>query len=440
MYSQLEEINNKREKLKQKIRNFNELLLFNDKDFLKDYNYLREDHIDNRPEPYTLYRITFNIKRWTTYDFDNLVSDSELIDIIEKVESVVYNWMFSNPSSLSYVSETPYRFGRLQPKSFLDLEYELMQSLTHAVSAYLGKDSVPFTHIIEELGLPTDTIRKLLTSGVSSASVRDLLRAKTVIVSYILDPSMTEQKLYYYDHALNKIDEYLATRHLRLFEEKFVSKKGYDKQLWDYDKIKAYHIISLLCRDLGFDPLTFKPLDPEIFDKNLATGLYARHHLDIRRKFSVYLQDLLLTGNSHHRIYDTQIPVDDQKILVKIIQDLIQNDGSGSNKEITAKDIVKAFLNNFEDHNTAKFYLENYWQSRDFQENLKDFNDRKSLIKQGQYEALIKNKYKDAYNRFFNDAMNILNSLSSLSDYRGYKLSRVFSIADIDYLKRIFNI
>lgn len=270
--------------------------------------------------------------------------------------------------------------------------------------------------------------------------MRDLLRAKTTIVSYILDGTMTEQKLKFYDKALNKIDEYLATRNLRLFEEKLVSRRGYDKALWKDEKIMSYHVIALLCRDLGFDPITFQPLEPQIFDADRNTGLYARHHPDISRKFSVYLQDLFLVDNSQHWHYDTQISLEHQKTLVKIIQDLIQNDGSGPNNEITAKDIVRTFLNNFGDPDLAKFYLEEYWRKGDFLENLKDFNDRKNKIKNGEYEEFIRTEYNDAYTRFFDKAMGIFNSLTSLSDYKGYRMSRVFSIADIAYLKRVFNI
>ncbi len=251
---------------------------------------------------------------------------------------------------------------------------------------------------------------------------------------------MTEQKLHFYDRALEKIDEYLATRHLRLFEEKLLSTKGYNQKLWRDNKIAAYHVITLLCRDLGFDPLTFQPLDSQLFDADRNTGLFARHHLDIFKKYSLYLQDLLLTNNNQHKEYDSYIPLKDQRILTKIIQDLIQNDGSGPNKEITANDIVKTFLNNFGDSKTAKYYLENYWQSGDFQENLRDFNHRRNLIKNGDYELFIQTEYNDAYRRFFNDAMGILRSLSSLSDIRGYRLSKVFSIDDIYNLKRIFNI
>ncbi len=315
-----------------------------------------------------------------------------------------------------------------------------MQSLTHAVVAYKEKVFLGFDRVLDELNIPTPYMDSLLHFGKQSATVRDLLRVKSTIVSYILDGSMMEQKLYFYDKALEKIDEYIATRHLRLFDEKKVSRTGYDKGLWEDDKIMAYHVIALLSRDIGFDPLTFQPLNPQIFDADRGTGLFARHHLDILRKYSIYLQDLLLTDNSKHNVYDSNIPLSDQKVLVKIIQDLIQNDGSGPNNEITAKDVVKAFLDNFEDSVKAKYYLENYWQSGDFQENLKDFNDRKNLIKNGEYEEFIKNNYNDAYTRFFRDATNILNSLAELSNYRGYKLSRVFSIADIYYLKRVFNI
>ena len=126
--------------------------------------------------------------------------------------------------------------------------------------------------------------------------------------------------------------------------------------------------------------------------------------------------------------------------MIKILHDLIQNDGSGPNKEITANDIVKTFLNNFEDSKTAKYYLENYWQSGDFQDNLRDFNRRRELVINGDYEKFIKNEYNGAYTRFFKDAMGILRSLTALSDIRGYAISNVFTIDDIYYLKRIFNI
>lgn len=416
-------------------------LLFADEEYLEE-SFIRPGFLKNRPEPFMLHRITFNVRKWTTFDFDNFVSESELEDIRNKVEDVIYNWRFSNPSGYthSYVTETPRRFGRLQDKSILKLEYELMQDLTHAVSAHSDKDTMPFKKVLRRLGIHSSTVEALLVVGETSAKVRDLLKAKAVITSFIQDKSTTEQKLQYYTRALNKIEEYLAKRHLRLFEEKLVSKKGYDKRLWDDDRILAYHIISLLCRDLGFDPLTFQPLDSQLFDKSKSSGLFARHHPDIRRKFSVYLQDLLLTDNNRHKEYDAHIPLEDQQTLVKVIQDLIQNDGTGPNREITAKDVVRAFLNNFKDPNAAKFYLENYWQSGDFQKNLKDFNERKTMIEKGDFEDFIKTKYNIAYKRFFDSAMDILNSFTSLSNYKGYRLSRVFSIADIYYLKRVFNL
>lgn len=251
---------------------------------------------------------------------------------------------------------------------------------------------------------------------------------------------MTEWKLQFYDKTLEKIDEYLATRHLRLFEERLVSRRGYDKNLWDDDKIMSYHVITLLCRDLGFDPLAFQPLDPQLFDRDPSTGLFARHHLDSLRKFSVYLQEFLLTDSSTHREYDSHIPLEDQQTLVRIIQSLFQNDGFGPSKEITAKYVVRTFLSNFGNPTTAKYYLENYWQTGDFQDDLKDFNDRKDKIKNGEYEDFIEDEYNVAYRRFFGNAMDILHSLTELSDFKGYRISRVFSISDIDYLKRVFYI
>jgi len=416
-------------------------LLFDDEIHMKRY-FLYDGYLEKRPEHYKLHAITFNTQKWTTEDFGNSITESELEDVKNKVENVIYKWMFSNPSQYTfpYITETPSRYGKIQSKSFLTLEYELMQSLTHAVLAHNDKVFLGFGKVLDELNMPTPYMDSLLHTGEQSATIRDLLRAKSTIVSYILDGSMTEQKLHFYDKALEKIDEYIATRHLRLLDDKILSRTGYDKTLWSDDKIIAYHVITLLCRDLGFDPLSFQPLNPQIFDANRGTGLFARHHPDILKKYSIYLQDLLLTDYSNHRVYDSYIPLKDQKILVQIIQDLIKNDGSGPNNEITAKDVVNAFLNNFGDSTKAKYYLENYWQSGDFQKNLRDFNERKNLIKSGDYELFIQTKYGDAYFRFFSDAMNILNSLAELSDYRGYELSRVFSIADIYYLRQVFSI
>ncbi|MEE9378675.1 MAG: hypothetical protein V3V33_11655 [Candidatus Lokiarchaeia archaeon] len=69
---------------------------------------------------------------------------------------------------------------------------------------------------------------------------------------------------------------------------------------------------------------------------------------------------------------------------------------------------------------------------------MRDFNDRKDKIINGEYEDFIKDEYNVAYRRFFGNAMNILHSLTELSDFKGYRLSRVFSISDIDYLRRVF--
>ncbi|MFW9881729.1 MAG: hypothetical protein ACFFG0_52360 [Candidatus Thorarchaeota archaeon] len=82
----------------------------------------------------------------------------------------------------------------------------------------------------------------LLSTGEQSATVPHLLKAKSTIVSYILDGSVTEQKLHFYDRAISKIDEYLATRHLRLYEERLVSRQGYDKKLWHDEKIMAFYL------------------------------------------------------------------------------------------------------------------------------------------------------------------------------------------------------
>jgi len=58
-------------------------------------------------------------------------------------------------------------------------------------------------------------------------------------------------------------------------------------------------------------------------------------------------------------VYDSHIPLEDQQILVRIIQSLIQNDGSGPYKKITSRDVVRTFLDNFEALTQQSLILKN---------------------------------------------------------------------------------
>lgn len=122
--------------------------------------------------------------------------------------------------------------------------------------------------------------------------------------------------LYYYQNAINSIYEYARTKNInlqfgtssaislikRIRSGKELIMDEYQITVWEADKTKAYHNIYHLCKYLGFDPMTFTPLDDSIF----KTGRYHRHHFLalMFRKMSSHVDDIVLTSDIlHHSEY-----------------------------------------------------------------------------------------------------------------------------------------
>ncbi|TXT61389.1 MAG: hypothetical protein BAJALOKI2v1_30007 [Promethearchaeota archaeon] len=406
-------------------------LLFGEEDYISNEWFLKR-RLHSRPEVFLLHRITHNIFKWTLDDFDGKISARELNKIKKETDKRVYDWIFSNPNEYDkkYINEAPYRFGKTHDKFFLAREYRLMQALTYSVSEKSGEKPIGWELVLNELGINILTMKNLLTDGHIFASIRDLRIAQKTIKKWL----KKDLNNIIYKNALNEIDLYIAERLLGVTEEKKRTSRGYD-ELWNDPRIMAYHVIVLLYRNLGFDPLSFKDLNPDFFDKDVITGLYARHHMHPSRKWSVYMSDSILTDNSFHSEYD-RISSRHQEILLKIIRDLINS----KSKEINSREIIQTFLNNFNNPADAKFYLENYWMGTDFKKRLSEFNKRRDALISGQFEQFLRNNYEVAYERFYDDAKEVIDGLSALSSLEDFKLSRIFSWPDIYFLRRYFNI
>ena len=83
--------------------------------------------------------------------------------------------------------------------------------------------------------------------------------------------------------------------------------KYYDRKYWKKETTKAYHVIYHLCKYLGFDPMTFTPLDDNIFKGGEKAGGWARHHFLalMFRKMSSHANDIVLTSDTlHHKEYE----------------------------------------------------------------------------------------------------------------------------------------
>jgi len=236
------------------------------------------------------------------------------------------------------------------------------------------------------------------------------------------DPDV-QSLLYYYSNALDSINKYAELRgielnsptksHIALSE--MISSKNelvmneYQIKVWDDDMTKAYHIIYHLSKYLGFDPITFTPLDDNIFEP--STGDYRRHHFLalMFRKMTSHIDDVMLTSNELHiKHYETPLRNKglDMEIYVKqVMKSLVQliemRDGSGNYMKIKEEHMRKVLYKNFGEVAGEKV-LEKWEKQGDFMKSLGAFNDRRLKAFNGDYKQFLIDDYKNAYSAHFN--------------------------------------
>jgi len=212
----------------------------------------------------------------------------------------------------------------------------------------------------------------------------------------------------------------------------------YQIKVWDGDMTKAYHIIYHLSKYLGFDPITFTPLDDNIFES--GTGDYRRHHFLalMFRKMSSHVDDVVLTSNDLHiKHYETPLKNKglDMEIYVKqIMKSLVQliemRDGNGNYMKIEEKHMRKILYENFGEV-TGEKVLEKWKEQDDFTISLRRFNDRRLKTFSGNYKQFLFDKYGNAYKAYFNKISKITytkilatqNNLDYLNAIYGLKLT-----------------
>ncbi|MBD3215470.1 MAG: hypothetical protein GF311_22865 [Candidatus Lokiarchaeota archaeon] len=116
----------------------------------------------------------------------------------------------------------------------------------------------------------------------------------------------------------------------------------YDKERWEDDRVKGYHVVYGLCEFLGFDPLFFEALD-----KNIFPGGYRRHHFrDSKiRKVSSHANDMILTNAKNHNDYE-QYNEGFMVAVMNSIKDLMYNNNVYDNSDLTPmiKDLRNALV------------------------------------------------------------------------------------------------
>ncbi|MBD3212710.1 MAG: hypothetical protein GF311_08875 [Candidatus Lokiarchaeota archaeon] len=267
------------------------------------------------------------------------------------------------------------------------------------------KPRVSFANI-ERLSKIKAQLPELLAFKNRLLTLDDTYRLENQIESFRDEPGISIEEKALYEDTIDSLENYIDYRlkqsRLKRADRRVIFETS--------DEVTAYHVITLLIRDLGFDPLTFQPLNLDIF-KGYGNIKYARHHFKAGRSWSIFTNDLVLTNSQSHPTWES-LTAKEQAIIMDGFHRLIKMKGSGTNGAITEADIRKIFGDE-----TAKGQkIVDRWidnNGKDFKDFLNQFNERREMIQNGQIEEFIQNKYKPAYNRFFKTGLGIITGVTA---------------------------
>lgn len=185
---------------------------------------------------------------------------------------------------------------------------------------------------------------------------------------------------------------------------------AYQVKVWKHEMTKAYHVIYHLSRYLGFDPISFTPLDDNIFKGGEKAGGYKRHHFLalMFRQMSSHVDDVVLTSDDFHiSEYETPLRREgiDMEIYIKqIMKSLVQliemRDANGNYIKIKEEHMRKMLYENLGEVAGEKV-LEKWKGQPKFADSLKEFNDRRLDTFKGDYKNFLNQKYGNAYSAYF---------------------------------------
>ncbi|KKN15772.1 hypothetical protein LCGC14_0982710 [marine sediment metagenome] len=411
-------------------------LLFGDENFIKDS--FTRDLISHTS---SILRIITTSLKWDSSSFNGLLSDNEIKDLRSKIIDLVSVFVFS---ASGYLADTVPRFGLFHNKEFLREEWDLIQSIWVSASIFSQEFKIQNPLIKELFNIKVDLTSKLKISrarfNIGTSTLKQILDALYGFIGQEMSSPSPEGflRIEYYFDTISQVKKYASNRYLGLSVDRSIL-RGRDR-LWNKDYIVAYHIITLLVRDLGFDPITFQPLDPLIFED----GTFARHHIDSLEKALLWVTRLLLTDDSKHSAIYYSLARDPKgvkeiEILLKKFQELINTDGSGPNgrlEEIDVRRIMGGVTVNGRP-------IIDWWindNGKSFKDYLAIFNDRRNLVRAGDITGFISTDYEPAFIRFYSAALHTLNAYYSiLGETTTYDITRLFSDEDLKLLGRIFS-
>ncbi len=251
------------------------------------------------------------------------------------------------------------------------------------------------------------------------------------------DTAQSSEVIAIYQETIDVIKDYVADRHLGFSIE---STPGSYSPIWFQGWFKSALVILNLAMFGGINPITFDPLNPELFDRDPNTGLFQPHHLDASTKSSLQFSGILILDPIWHGRFaplaKTVTGINLQKQLRDSIFKLMS-----INRDVTETDIMAVFG----DLTIFNKKVVDWWtQNPDFATLLKDWNENRKMIREGRIYQFFEKNFQlsngdnPVIDRFWLHARETFNSFLLLKD--DYDLSYIFTEKDKEFLVRYFTL
>jgi hypothetical protein len=202
-------------------------------------------------------------------------------------------------------------------------------------------------------------------------------------------------------------------------------KNDYDLVYWHKEEVISFHIIYHLCKFIGFDLLTFTPLDDAIFDPRNKDTFFRFHFRALPfRKMSSHVWDILVINKKNEPAYNRVFQSMSPRVSEAFFQGIIESFDDLVNLKYEQGfllDINDEIINKFlRKHFGREFHLPlRQWKKQASLDNsIKTFNRWKRIITNHGYERFLKDYFEQAYKNHFNQikGLTLTNALATQQD------------------------
>ena len=426
--------------------------------------------INRRPDPFILNWIKHSVLE---ADFNTILESHMGNDLIElKKEQIICKidrWVRSNPYDVNYFTLNTQGFDKIYSSEIDDMTCDLANYIWHIFAIYTDNPKISFDQIKDLTGAHISLHHAFNMEQSAHVILEPPLVAVIDKLQEILTHETDTHKKILYQNCILAIEAYLnilsgARKDFIFSALKRPTQKSL-RNLFNVDEyIRAYLIMNLLSRGLGFDPLFFDWLGEDLFDKDPSTDTYSIHHKDPSRAWSIFIRDLLITRREYHGVYGStrQVSLQDTNVLLQGLEMLIERgidkykNGVNPNNLITQRDIEEIFsiLGGGQQYrlNDGRTVLE-WWQQgsstgvqsqNTFKDRLVEFNKRiKYLVDLNHdYEALIDYLYPTYGPAWISKGRTQLDTYLYMMNHPHARriLHYYVHLEDIDYVRKTWGV